>query len=152
MSAPCETFRFDRVVRLGPQRERELAQFLGNPIDSRERWQVVGQVLPMAVPEGGRRAEVDIAKEWEKRFSRVCERANTRMRPRCSSIAGSTLIQRQTLTVPNALNQSKVEEIADRRAEIIQEPQQPPSHLPKLRRLPKGILNHPIKKSRHNQF
>jgi hypothetical protein len=158
-----QALRLDRLPKFDPERQTQLVEFLGNPIDSHVPYEsprkFVTQFNGTSVLGAAQRASEDqaVEKMWEERFARVRDKVPGQQSKRSSKSAlshvGSSLFRR--LNKPrngDPFNRLCVEEIADRRGEVVQGPIQKLSQLPALRCAPKGILSDKmVRRMRHWQ-
>jgi hypothetical protein len=145
-------FAFDGLAKLDPGREQRLMHFLSSPIDSRESDSMAPRLFVSGTSIGGPSSKQILDREWDARFSRVygAFKVDPRKRERSASASlGPTLVQRQISVMPDPLNCQAIEEIVEARSTAVQGPVLQLSKLPKLRCLPKEILQNPIRRSRH---
>jgi hypothetical protein len=138
-----ETLRLDAITRLDPEREMRLSQFIDNPVDSRDPFQL--PAVPFQSPSNTRvRIPIfepyKIEKYWAERFSDMSFNSGHRHYHRHSP-SYPTLRQRQRLSMGDPLHSLDVEAVSVLRSVNVQGPAQQLAALPKHRCLPRNLVS-----------
>jgi hypothetical protein len=151
MSEAGGQYRLDKIPTFDPQRQMQLVEFLGNPIDSYMPYQsprkncLRTDIQVPLIFQRDSRANPDYEKIWKERLARI-QKSTPQNRPRRGRMSSlqyvyPSLVQRQNdIGIPDPFNRLQVEEIADRRGEVVHGPAQKLSELPVLRGAPRDLV------------
>jgi hypothetical protein len=151
MSETTAHLRLDRLPVFDPERQLQLVEFLGKPIDSYIPYESPrksfgqGSVPGVQIGQRGNGLERNYEQIWGERLARI-RRVQLPHRPRRGPASAlqfvyPSLVQRQNrINNSDPLNRLCVEEIADRKTEVVHGPIQKLMNLPPLRCVPRDLV------------